>query len=218
MNNGIATSHTSHTGMGTDWRDNDPELEPVVEIFQGARTSAEHEGAPLAPSEDRTDLWAGNYRPLGFVWNAWAKGYKLGVQASSDHVSTHTSYAMALAEEFSREGLLDALRKRHTYGATTNILLDYRIKDGDAEYIHGDIYESSRIPEIYVVAKGTAPIKEIAVVRDNTYVHTQPGNGEEAEFRFREPTLDAGEHYYYVRVEQADGHMAWSSPIWVTYK
>ena len=24
---GIATSHTSHTTMGTDWRDNDPELE-----------------------------------------------------------------------------------------------------------------------------------------------------------------------------------------------
>ena len=89
--NGIAIPHTSHTYMGTDWRDNDPELEPVVEIYQGARTSAEHPGAPLASAEDRTDLWAGSYRPLGFVWEAWAKGYKLGVQASSDHISTHTS-------------------------------------------------------------------------------------------------------------------------------
>ena len=56
--NGIATSHTSHTSMGTDWRDNDPELEPIVEIFQGARTSAEHEGAPLASSAARD-------RPVG---------------------------------------------------------------------------------------------------------------------------------------------------------
>ena len=34
--------------MGTDWRDNDPELEPVVEIYQGARNNYEHEGAPRA--------------------------------------------------------------------------------------------------------------------------------------------------------------------------
>ena len=44
----------------------------------------------------KTELWAGGYRPLGFVWNAWAKGYKLGVQASSDHVSTHISYTCVI--------------------------------------------------------------------------------------------------------------------------
>jgi hypothetical protein len=25
-------------------------------------------------------------------------------------------------------------------------------------------------------------------------------------------------HYYYLRVLQTDGNMAWSSPIWVTFK
>jgi hypothetical protein len=43
---GIAISHTSGTNMGTDWRDNDRDLEPVVEIYQGCRTNYEHEGAP----------------------------------------------------------------------------------------------------------------------------------------------------------------------------
>ena len=38
---GICASHTSATSMGTDWRDNDPELEPVVEIFQGHRHNYE---------------------------------------------------------------------------------------------------------------------------------------------------------------------------------
>ena len=212
---GIATSHTSHTTMGTDWRDNDPELEPIVEIFQGARTSAEHEGAPLSPSEKRTELWAGGYRPLGFVWKAWEKGYKLGVQASSDHVSTHTSYSMVLAEAYTREGLVDAMRKRHTYAATTNILLDFRIRDGGTEYILGDSYSSKSIPELYVKVAGTSPIKEVAIVRDNQYVHTRPGQGEAMEFTFRETTLPPGQHYYYVRVEQKDRNMAWASPIWV---
>ena len=35
---GIAISHTSGTEMGTDWSDNDPVLEPVVELYQGCRT------------------------------------------------------------------------------------------------------------------------------------------------------------------------------------
>ena len=50
---GIAISHTSATRMGTDWRDNDPKLEPVVEIFQGCRTNQEFVGAPLAVDEQK---------------------------------------------------------------------------------------------------------------------------------------------------------------------
>ena len=214
--NGIATSHTSHTTMGTDWRDNDPELEPIVELFQGARTSAEHEGAPLASSAARSDLWAGNYRPKGFVWLAWEKGYKLGVQASSDHVSTHTSYAMVLTEDFTRQGLLDAMRKRHTYAATSNIILDFRLRAEGEEHIQGDDFSTAAIPTVKAVIRGTNGIKEVAVVRDNQYVHTRKGEGERMEFEFREQSLDPGGHYYYVRVEQEDGNVAWASPIWVT--
>ena len=216
--NGIAISHTPHTYMGTDWRDNDPELEPVVEIYQGARTSAEHPGAPLASAQDRTDLWAGSYRPLGFVWEAWAKGYKLGVQASSDHISTHTSYAMILAEDFSRDGLLEAMRQRHTYGATSNILLDFRLRDGSTDYIHGDSFSTTTIPTLYVNTVGTADIKEIVVVRDNQYVFRRSGSGEGMEFTFLDSDLEPGEHYYYVRVEQHDGNVAWASPIWVKFR
>ncbi len=215
-NHGIASSHTSHTNMGTDWRDNDPELEPVVEIFQGARTSAEHEGAPLSPSARRTELWAGGYRPLGFVWNAWAKGYKLGVQASSDHVSTHLSYSCVIAENSSREALLDALRRRHTYAATSNLLLDYRMNVGGSTYLQGDVVAARETPEIWARIAGSGPLKKVDVIRDNQYVYAQEPRGETFELRWREnAALPPGEHYYYVRVEQQDGRMAWSSPIWI---
>src|SRR5262249_48360311 len=43
---GIVASHTSGTNMGTDWRDNDPILEPVVEIYQGDRQNYEMPDAP----------------------------------------------------------------------------------------------------------------------------------------------------------------------------
>jgi hypothetical protein len=215
-NQGLATSHTSHTNMGTDWRDNDPDLEPIVEIYQGARTSAEHEGAPLSPTGTRTELWAGGYRPLGFVWNAWAKGYKLGVQASSDHVSTHTSYACVIAENSSREALMDAMRKRHTYAATSNILLDYRVNIGGASYLQGDAVEASGAPEIWAKVVGTGPLRKVDVIRDNQYVYSQQSQGESFELRWRDNDAPAtGEHYYYVRVEQQNGHVAWSSPVWI---
>jgi hypothetical protein len=38
---GVSASHTSATSMGTDWRDNDPQVEPVVEIYQGMRQNYE---------------------------------------------------------------------------------------------------------------------------------------------------------------------------------
>jgi hypothetical protein len=45
--NGLAIRHTSATNQGGPWNDNDPDLEPVLEIFQGTRTSSEQAGGPL---------------------------------------------------------------------------------------------------------------------------------------------------------------------------
>jgi hypothetical protein len=217
-NKGLASSHTSHTGMGTDWRDNDPELEPIVEIYQGARTSAEADGAPLAPTEKRTELHAGGYRPLGFVWNAWAKGFRLGVQASSDHVSTHLSYACVIAENPSREAIMDAIRKRHTYAATANILMDYRMTAGGQVYLQGDSLEASALPELTARIVGTGPLKKVVVVRDNQYIYSQEPEGNAFNLRFKENSLPPGDHYFYVRAEQKNGYVAWSSPIWIKMK
>src|SRR5437588_8986332 len=120
---GICASHTSATGMGTDWRDNDPVAEPIVEIYQGDRMSYEYEGAPRAGYEPKTGKEPVNiagWYPKGFINHALDKGYKLGFQASSDHWSTHISFFVILAEKNERQGLLDAVKKRHCYGATDN--------------------------------------------------------------------------------------------------
>ena len=214
---GIGTPHSPHTSMGTDWRDNDPEVDPIVELWEGSRTSAEHEGAPLAPSTKRTELWAGNFRPLGFVWNAWAKGYKLGVQASSDHVSTHLSYTAVIAENSSREALIDAMRKRHTYAATRNILLDYRMNVAGKTYLQGDELSAAAMPEIRAHIQASGPLKTVVIVRDNQYIYSINPHGTTFDLNYRERALTPGTHYYYVRLEQQDRNMAWSSPIWIHY-
>ncbi|MBI3684087.1 MAG: hypothetical protein HY235_27250, partial [Acidobacteria bacterium] len=171
------------------------------------------------PTEKRTELWAGGYRPLGFVSNAWWKGYKLGVQASSDHVSTHTSYAYVIAESDTREGLLDAMRKRHTYAGTTNALMDCRMTIDGKTYLQGDIVASQSSPELTARIIGSAPIKQVVIVRDNQVIHSQEPKSETYELRFRETaSLAPGEHFYYVRMEQTDGSVVWSSPVWIQRK
>lgn len=214
---GIATSHTSATPQGTDWRDNDPALEPIVEIYQGFESNYEHAGAPRAWKEGDKPVHTG-LRPAGYVWNAWAKGYKLGVQASSDHVSTHTSYACVLVEEFTRNGLVDAMRRRHTYAATDSIVMDFRVEGSAGEVIQGDITESAAAPRLRVRVIGTAAIKRIDVVRNGSYVHLVEPGRQDVAFEFTDASPVAGESYYYVRAEQVDGQLAWSSPVWVTFR
>src|SRR5437899_646996 len=57
---GICASHTSATGMGTDWRDHDDALEPIVEIYQGDRMSYEKENAPRAGYDPKSEKLPAN--------------------------------------------------------------------------------------------------------------------------------------------------------------
>ncbi|MBI3679979.1 MAG: hypothetical protein HY235_06230 [Acidobacteria bacterium] len=211
---GLAMSHTSGTLMGTDWRDNNKELEPLVEIYQGDRMSYEYEGGPRASKAADEFSKPGGYQPEGYVWNAWAKGYKLGVQASSDHASTHISYAVLLAEDRSREAILEAIRARHAYAATDNILLDVR----SGEHIQGDIFPSKTRPRIQIRIAGTTPIDVVEVIKNNQFVFkSQPGKNA-VKLAYEDTAATAGESYYYVRLIQKDGQIAWSSPMWITYQ
>lgn len=212
---GISMPHSSGTAQGTDWRDNDPEVEPLMEIYQGYRTSYEYEGAPRAATALNKHAQKSGWQPEGFWWNALVKGYKLGVQASSDHWSTHISYACIVAEDFSREGLVDAMRKRHAYAATDNIVLEFGARAGGREYLMGDAFATKETPRLYAKIRGTGAIKQIDLIKDRKFVfRTRPGQSEASlEYQDREP--GGTESWYYVRVLQEDGQLAWSSPIWI---
>jgi hypothetical protein len=210
---GICASHTSATNMGTDWRDNDPVAEPVVEIYQGCRQNYEYLGAPRSATkaEEVVDSW----QPAGFVWEAFKKGYKLGFQCSSDHVSTHISYAVVFAEAPTREAIVDAFRKRHSYGATDNILLVVTC----GEHLMGDAFVVKKPPifDIYVV--GTSPIARLHIIKDFKHVYTTEPKRREVRLRWQDNEIEKGKtSWYYVRVEQEDGQLAWSSPMWIRYE
>ena len=160
----------------------------------------------------------GGFRKEGFVWNAWAKGYKLGVQASSDHLSTHVSYACVYAEDHSRQALLKAMKKRHTYAATDNIILDFRMNDAETgTLMMGDSFRTESLPTIWLRVLGTGRIRQIDLIKDNDVLYSAKPLSSEYVLQFVDTTLRHGDSYYYARVIQENGQMAWSSPIWVSY-
>ena len=208
---GVVASHTSATGMGTDWRDNDPDAEPAVEIYQGDRQNYEMPDAPRSPRELDS---IGGWRPKGFINLALDKGYRLGFEASSDHVSTHISYANLYVKDVTREAVLDALKRRHVYASTDDILAD--VESGT--HMMGDEYSTADPPTLRVKLRGTSKFAKITIIRDGKFVYSTSPKMQEVEFSWRDnqPQKDRTS-YYYVRGEQDNGEIVWVSPLWIKY-
>ena len=208
---GIVASHTSATGMGTDWRDNDPGAEPVVEIYQGDRQNYEMPDAPRSPREKDS---IGGWRPKGFINLALDKGYRLGFEASSDHVSTHLSYANLYVKDVTRESVLDALKKRHVYASTDDILADVEC----GEHMMGDEFTTSAPPALKIKLRGTSKFAKVTIIRDGKFVYTASPDTQEVDFSWRDNQPATGKtSYYYVRGEQENGELVWVSPMWIKY-
>ncbi|MEO6739954.1 MAG: DUF3604 domain-containing protein, partial [Chthoniobacteraceae bacterium] len=209
---GVCASHTSATDMGTDWRDWDAEREPMVEIYQGARQNYERPGAPRCPTENDA---IGGWRPKGFVNLALQKGYKFSFESSSDHGSTHISYALVYAEENTREAIVAAMKKRHTYAATDNIVADFRC----GEHMMGDEFTTAEAPKFRIHLEGTAPFSKVVFVKDDVEVFTATPDKAQCDVEWTDPQPTTGKtSYYYVRGEQKDGELVWASPMWITLK
>jgi hypothetical protein len=226
---GIGIPHTTATTMGTDWVRRDDELIPVVEIYQGDRNSYETQGGPRSATPEENGPGGGGKKPFqkGLVWNALGVGYRMGFIASSDHFSTHISYANLIvpARATTREDLLDAFRKRRTFASTDNIVVDFHTQSDQ----QGAEIKASSAPELVVNVEGTAPLRTVEIIKNNRVVYTKRGEGSQRlSFRYRDeaftdPSMgetvlikdwsrpetgirarpNERETYYYVRVVQS---------------
>jgi hypothetical protein len=188
----------------TDWGYVDKVAQPVAEIFQ-ARQSYEYEGAPR---QARRTIRG------HFLQDAWAKGIVIGVIASPDHGGGQGKAAV-YAPELTRDAILDAVRKRRCYGTTAaRIFLDVRLNG----HLMGEEVEIAKRQPITVTAKaiGANDVDRIELCRSNKFIYTKPGSGRNASFTFTDREPLEGTSYYYVRVQQKDGELAWTSPVWVT--
>ena len=69
------------------------------------------------------------------------------------------------------------------------------------------------------IAERDKTIAKLHVIRDNKYVYSTEPKTAEVKLRYTDMDAPSGKtSYYYVRLEQADGNLAWASPMWITYK
>jgi hypothetical protein len=83
------------------------------------------------------------------------------------------------------------------------------------DHFMGDEFHSATIPPLRVKARGTGKIAKVSIIRNQKYVYEAKPDQQEVSLEFRDTNPDPGTSYYYARIEQADGQIAWASPIWI---
>lgn len=225
VNSTLVVPHTSASSfMGTDWAEHDGDLETLVEIYS-MHGASECSGGPAE--------MAGAVRGQ-HVRDALARGYRLGFVGGGDmHSSQPGNPLLAVgpyrtlchkpgltavfASHVDEHAIFDAMRDRRTYATTgARILLWFSVNDAP---LGGDfVVGAGRPVVVHGRIHGTAGLAEVVVVRDGRQVYVTHPQQEDFEFAWEDP-LPPAEHwrtYYYVRVIQVDGEVAWSSPVWVT--
>jgi hypothetical protein len=238
-------SFTMAKGFQTTFEDYTPEYERVVEIYNawGSSECTEEEGN-LRPIQSESgegieETAAGSLRKalgrncrFGFVAGGLDdRGVYEGL-FESDQQQYSPGLTAIFALEHSREALFLALYNRACYATTgARIVIGFSI----AGAFMGSELSTKAKPGLALnrhitgFAAGTAPIKEIQIIRNGIVFKTIPSHGElHVDFAIDDtenlskcllasPDERPPFAYYYLRVIQEDEEIAWSSPIWVDY-
>lgn len=237
-------SFTMAKGFGYNFEEFCPEYEPVVEIYNawGSSECTKKEGnlKPITGNGKGIEEYA-----QGSIRNALNKGLKFGFVAGglddrgvfaglyqSSQVQYTPGVTAIVSDSQSRDSLFNALRERRCYATTgARIILDMQI----ASKSMGSILSTKSKPGLcynryisgYVI--GTSKIKKAEIFRNGETLKefTSEENSLFFEFDEMEPLekkllTPANKEqppftYYYLRVQQEDGHVAWCSPIWIEH-
>lgn len=235
-------SFTMGKGFDFDFKNFDPEYERVVEIYNswGSSECTDKEGNELPINSKGKH---GVQQTIeGSIQKALQNNCRFGFVAgglddrgiySDFYESDQEQYAPGLtaivATEHSKSAMADALYNRSCYATTgERIILGISLAgvpmggETSTAVKHG--LRVNRHLAGYVA--GTDTLSKVEIIRNGKVIKTFEPNGYSLEFTYDDLTpLDKVVItpkdkkppfvYYYIKVTQADGHTAWSSPIWV---
>lgn len=207
----------------------DAELEPAFEIFSGWGNE-EYYGAPMQDTD--------KCMTRHFAVDCLMRGFRMGFVAGGDgHPAPPGDCGITgvYADELTLDGLFQALKRRRTIATTgARILLDFHINGhpmGSVIPFNQHQVRDLFPLEIGVAVQGTFPIEKVEIEENGVTVLTKTkprARLDQVAFLWRR---DAGpteggrliqgannvSRFVYVRVTQRDGHMAWTSPIWLDF-
>lgn len=213
--------HSAGGPVPIDWSiPPDEELEPLTEV-------ASVHGSSEAP-DSPTPIY--DPKPGNYVRDALDLGYRLGFTGGSDGHDGHPGLAQVAAgksgvaavwstaeEPRSRPGLFDALKSRRSYATNGPRILVQAALDGRPMGSDVPAKAEGQPMRLAWNVAGTAPIERIDVIRGNGPGDAPHGSIPGNETREHSgaadvPGLAEGE-YLYLRIVQADGGAAWTSPF-----
>ena len=227
-----------------DFKDYNPDFERVAEIYNawGSSECTKKEGnlKPIKGSGKKGI----NETKSGSLQKALKNNCRFGFVAGglddrgiysscydSDQIQYTPGITAIIAKDQSRDSFLEALHKRHCYATTgKKIILGFSIANMPMGSELNNFSKPGLVYNRYISGYviGTDIIKTIEILRNGKVFETIHPNKDEIEFEFDDmerleeiiiSSLDNRPPfvYYYLRVVQKDGNMAWSSPIWVDY-
>jgi hypothetical protein len=210
---------------GYNWAYYDPRFVRNVEIYSKWGNS-ESFGCPRAPVHQTpgTCVSAGlerGYR-FGFVGGSDSHASRPGsdyVEWGWDGIYRQSGLTAIYSRELTRDALFDALVRRHCYATTgVRMIVDFKVNDqpmGSEITVVG----ADDVKNVFFRVRGTQSLETVEIVKNGASIYRYQGKDEldrsiELTIPDRTPTSRTGD-YYYLRVRQADGSMAWVSPVWV---
>jgi len=222
-----------------NFEDFNPEFEKVVEIYNawGSSECTAKEGnkRPIKgkqigeAAEGSVQKALNNGCRFGFTAGGFDDRGIYGDLYDTDQAQYTPGLTAILAKEHNRSSLFESIQARSCYASTgERIILGFHI----AGFPMGSEIETKTRPGLeynrhltgYCI--GTAPITEAVIIRNGKEFRSLEVKEGIVEFEIDDTDMlgtvafgEKGEKppfaYYYLRATQEDGHMAWSSPIWV---
>lgn len=235
-------SFTMAKGLVFDFKEHNPEFEPVVEIYNawGSSECKKSEGnlKPITSNgkdgveEDET----------GSIRAALNKGHRFGFVAgglddrgvfsefyTSEQIQYTPGLTAVVGSAQTRDGLIQSLKDRSCYATTgARMIIGLEIAGLPMGCVISTRAKPGLVYNRYIkgFVIGTDKVSKIEIIRNGKLLKTLEHNQEQVEFELNDSDfledltlkseVDGSNFvYYYMRAIQSDGQMAWSSPIWI---
>jgi hypothetical protein len=205
--------HPADKSHPVDWNVHDDHYVPVVELFQ-CRGNGEYPGCPREVNLQRHSTT--NSKRAFVDYALKEKEYKMGFVASGDHNGMGVGVAALWVGELSREGILEAMRKKRCFATTGDkMIVDFRLNENPV----GSSPGISGAPELSIKVKGQRELEKVEVLRNSRVIKEFTLSGKYLDFEENFTDSDYQDEtevlYYYIRATQKNKELVWSSPIWV---
>jgi hypothetical protein len=235
-------SFTMGKGFEFNFQDYNPEFERVVEIYN-AWGSSERTAKEGNPFPIKTPTKSGVQESVeGSVQKALQNNCRFGFVAGglddrgiyaelydSDQVQYSPGLTGIMAKEHSRDSIFDALYNRSCYATTgERMILGFAIAGATMgkELSTAEKQGLMICRHISGYAAGTTDLVKVEIIRNGDVIKVFEPKGYSFEFSYDDMDLlekvaIKGKDkrppfvYYYIRVTQKDGNVAWASPIWI---